>query len=223
MDAATLKDARRAAGLTQQQAAALLGVTQAYLSMLERGERPVSDVVAAGAVMHLLVVPTALPFSGQPPEHFEDALGALGYPGFAYLRGGKRMNPAELLLLALDTDDLPARVVEGLPWLPLAFPDLDWEWLLREAKARNRQNRLGFILDLAREATASLRNPKMASLLADKTNRLEASLLAAEDSLCHASMGNAERTWLRANRSPLATRWNVLSDLKLSHLDHVYI
>jgi hypothetical protein len=36
-------------------------------------------------------------------------------------------------------------------------------------------------------------------------------------------MGNAERTWLRTNRSTLAMRWNVLSDLKLSHLDHVYV
>ncbi len=150
------------AGLTQQQAAALLCVTQAYLSMLERGERPVSDVVAARAAQHLPVEPTALPFSGESPEHFEDALGALGYPGFAYLRNGKRMNPAELLLLALDTEDLPARVVEGLPWLPLAFPNLNWEWLLREAKVRNRQNRLGFILDLAREATAHSRSPEQA-------------------------------------------------------------
>jgi transcriptional regulator with XRE-family HTH domain len=223
MNSTTLKDARQAAGLTQQQAATLLGVTQAYLSMLERGERPVSDAVAERAAMHLPVVPTALPFTGQRPEHFEDVLGALGYPGFAYLRSGKRMNPAELLLLALDTEDLPARVVEGLPWLPLAFPDLNWEWLLREAKVRNRQNRLGFILDLAREATARIPNPETVSLLTDKTRRLEASLLALEDSLCHASMGNAERKWLRTNRSPLATRWNVLSDLKLSHLDHVHV
>jgi transcriptional regulator with XRE-family HTH domain len=223
MTGAELKAARNTAGWTQQRTARRLGVTQAYLSMLERGERPVSDTVAARAAAHLPITPTALPFTGQRPEHFEDALGALGYPGFAYLRDGKRMNPAELLLLALDTEDLPARVVEGLPWLPLAFPDLNWEWLFREAKVRNRQNRLGFILDLAREATAHSRNPEMASLLTDKTNRLEASLLATEDSLCHASMGNAERTWLRTNRSPLAMRWNVLSDLKLSHLDHVYV
>jgi len=223
MTGAELKTARTTAGWTQQQTAQHLGVTQAYLSMLERGERPVSDAVAALAASHLPITPNALPFTGQRPEHFEDALGALGYPEFAYLRGGERMNPAELLLLALDTEDLPARVVEGLPWLPLAFPNLDWEWLLREAKVRNRQNRLGFVLDLAREATAHSRNPELVSLLTDKTKRLEASLLATEDSLCHASMGNAERKWLRTNRSPLAMRWNVLSDLKLSHLDHVYV
>src|SRR4051812_6383833 len=146
MDASALKAARRAAKLTQQNAAKLLGVTQAYLSMLERGTRPVSETLAKRIAEQMPVEPTALPFGGQEPEHFEDALGALGYPGFAYLRGARRMNPAELLLLALDSADLPARTVEALPWLPLPFPNLDWEWLLREAKLRNRQNRLGFVL-----------------------------------------------------------------------------
>jgi transcriptional regulator with XRE-family HTH domain len=223
MDARALRDARRAAKLTQQQTAELLGVTQAYLSMLERGTRPVSDSIAKLAAEHMPVEPTALPFSGQRPEHFEDALGALGYPGFAYLRHGQRMNPAELLLLGLDIEDLPARSVEALPWLPLAFPNLSWDWLLREAKLRNRQNRLGFILDLAQQAAERAQKHDRATLLAEKSTQLAASLLAAEDTLCTASMTHAERAWLRTNSNPLATRWHLLSDLKLSHLDHVYV
>ena len=221
MDAATLKDARRAAGLTQQQAAGLLGVTQAYLSMLERRERPVSDAVAAGAAMYLPVEPTALPFISQRPEHYEYALGALGYPGFAYLRGGRRMNPAELLLLALDTDDLPARVVEGLPWMPLAFPDLDWEWLLREAKARNRQNRLGYVLELSLQAARLLPKREQVVVLEDVLAKLGMSRLAVEDTLCDASMTQVERKWQRSHRPEMAVRWNLLTHLELDHLSHV--
>lgn len=223
MTGTELRTARTAAGWTQHRTASRLGVTQAYLSMLERDQRPVTPAVAVKAARHLRLSPTALPFVGRPPEHFEDALGVLGYPGFAYVRRGRRYNPAELLLLALDTDDLPARAVEGLPWLPLAFPDLNWEWLLREAKLRNRQNRLGFILNLAEEAAVRSAKPKRAALLAYKATTLAASLLAAEDTLCSGSMGTAERTWLRTHSVPLATRWNLLTDLKLSHLDHVYV
>jgi transcriptional regulator with XRE-family HTH domain len=221
MDAATLKNARRAAGLTQQRAAALLGVTQAYLSMLERGQRPVSDTVAAHAAEHLRIDPTALPFSGQRPEHFEDALGALGYPGFAYLRGGKRMNPAELLLLALDTEDLPARVVEGLPWLPLAFPDLDWEWLLREAKVRNRQNRLGYVLELSLQVARLLPKREQVAVLEDVLAKLGMARLAVEDTLCDESMTQVERNWQRSHRPEMAARWNLLTHLRLDHLSHV--
>jgi len=221
MQAATLKDARRAAGLTQQQAAALLGVTQAYLSMLERGERPVSDTVAARVAMHLPVEPTARPFTGRRPEHFEDALGALGYPGFAYLRGGTRMNPAELLLLALDTEDLPARVVEGLPWVPLAYPNLDWEWLLREAKVRNRQNRLGYVLELSLLAARLFPKREQVAVLEGVLTNLGLSRLAMEDTLCDASMTQVERSWQRSHRPEMAARWNLLTHLQLEHLGHV--
>src|SRR5258708_10721977 len=46
MTGQNLKEARQKAGWTQQQAASALGVTQAYLSMVERGHRPVTDSVA---------------------------------------------------------------------------------------------------------------------------------------------------------------------------------
>lgn len=49
-------------------------------------------------------------------------LGTLGYPGFAYLASDIQADQAEVLLDALDRDDLDVRVAEGLPWIPLAFP-----------------------------------------------------------------------------------------------------
>jgi transcriptional regulator with XRE-family HTH domain len=221
MTGTDLKTARSSAGWTQRQAAQHLGVTQAYLSMLEREQRPVTPALAQRAASHLRLAPTSLPFTGHPPSHFEDALGVLGYPGFAYIRTGRRYNPAELLLLALDTEDLPARAIEGLPWLPLAFPNLNWEWLLREAKLRNRQNRLGYILELSQQAGGSLQTPGLQSTLSAVLAELYASRLANEDTLCHASMIQAERQWQRSYRPEMAVRWNLLTHLRLDDLTHV--
>jgi hypothetical protein len=50
---------------------------------------------------------------------------------------------------ALDEADLDPRIVEGLPWLALAYIDMDWEWLAQNAKLHRRQNRLGFVVALA--------------------------------------------------------------------------
>jgi hypothetical protein len=73
------------------------------------------------------------------------------YPGFSYLRGKPHDNPARLLFLALDQDNLDRRVVEALPWPAYAYPEMDWEWLTRNAKLSDRQNRLGFVVALAEE------------------------------------------------------------------------
>jgi hypothetical protein len=51
----------------------------------------------------------------------------LGHPGFAYLHGSVRLNPLELLMEALDSDDQDSRVTEALAWLPLAYPHLNWD------------------------------------------------------------------------------------------------
>ena len=118
-----LKNARKASSWTQAQAAARLGVTQAYLSMVERGERAVSSELASRAVEVFEVPATALPLSEYRPRahnagFFQAMLGSLGYPGFAYLRSSLRLNPVELLMDALDSDDLDSRVTEALAWLP---------------------------------------------------------------------------------------------------------
>src|SRR5690349_14143500 len=77
------------------------------------------------------------------------ALGSLGYPGFSYHGVSEPQNPAMVLLDAIDRDNVDLRVRDGLPWIPRAYPDLDWDWLIAEAQLRNLQNRLGFIVALA--------------------------------------------------------------------------
>ena len=151
-----LRTGREEAKLTQQEAASRLGLTQAYLSMLERGRRPVTTELAAQAIKVFHLPPTALPLEAEflstlDENAFKAELGALGYPGFSYLRGKSHYNPARLLFLAVDQDSLDRRVVEALPWLVYTYPEMDWEWLTRNAKLNDRQNRLGFVVDLAGE------------------------------------------------------------------------
>ena len=149
MDGTMLRDARVKKKWTQQDAALALGVTQAYLSMLEKGHRAVSDRLVLKAHKVLNLSPTVLPL--KPEEEtmsatlhkldFSAELGALGYPGFSYHPARRRHNPAEVLSSALNEPDLDARVAEGLPWLALVYLDMDWDWLVRNAKLHDRQNR----------------------------------------------------------------------------------
>jgi transcriptional regulator with XRE-family HTH domain len=227
MNGAELKTARLASSWTQKDAARKLGVTQAYLSMVERGTRPVSTELGLRAIDVFALPATALPLGNRQPRardefSFKQALGALGYPGFAYLGESARVNPAELLMDALDTDDLDARVTEALPWLPLAYPELNWDWLTFHAKVRGRQNRLAFIVDLARQLAEKKRDANLSLALAERVNALEGSRLAAEDTLCEASMTRAERKWLKTHRSKAAEHWNLLADLTVEHLDHAH-
>jgi hypothetical protein len=147
------------------------------------------------------------------------SLSSLGYPAFAYLRAGApRRNPAEVLLSALAMDDCEARLVEALPWLLLEF-DLDSSWLARQARLHNLQNRLGFVVNLARQVAET--NPRYHHRAADLRRlerELERSRLAAEDTLCNSSLGSAHRAWLRQARPPEAAAWNLLTDWGLQHL-----
>lgn len=227
MTGTDLRTARSLSSWTQIEAARRLGVTQAYLSMVERGSRPVSDELAATVLKVYPLSATARPLgvgvdTPHTEEFFKKALGELGYPGFAYLKGRIRFNPAELLLLALDTKDLDSRVTEALPWLPFRFPALNWEWLTTQAKQRDRQNRLAFVTELARQVAGTNADTPRANALSVRVAALERSRLAAEDTLCRESMSVAERRWLRSHRSKTAAHWNLLTDLKLEDLSHVY-
>ncbi len=228
MTAAELKNARKASSWTQVQAAARFGVTQAYLSMVERGERAVSSDLASRAAEVFEVPATALPLPEyQTRAHdagfFQAMLGSLGYPGFAYLRGLARQNPTELLMEALDSDDLDSRVTEAMAWLPLTYPHLNWDWLTANAKLRDRQNRLGFVVALARQAAERDGSSQLEQELATHVAKLEPSRLVKEDTLCRESMTRAERTWLREHRPKLAAHWNLLTDLTVEQLDHVAV
>ncbi len=191
--------------------------------MVERGRRPVTSSLAVEArrVFHLPA--TALPL--EPPgarawteDEFKSQLGALGYPGFGYLRRKPRRNPAQLLFQALDQPDLDARVVEALPWLASTFVEMDWDWLVRNAKLHDRQNRLGFVVALAGELAQRAGKTADAARLAHLRGLLDRSRLAREETLCHESMTQTERRWLRKNRPPKARHWHLLTDLEVRHL-----
>jgi hypothetical protein len=149
-----------------------------------------------------------------------EGLAALGYPGFAHFNRGRRVNPAQLLLDALRMHDLEPRLGEALPWVALQYPDLDWVWLVREAKLHDLQNRLGFVVGLAKQVAQ--RNEQVADTdaLAAVERRLESSRLAREDTFCRESMTQAERRWLREHRSTHAQHWNLLSGLVPDHLSY---
>jgi transcriptional regulator with XRE-family HTH domain len=212
-----LKLARLQRGYNQRQAAARMGVTQAYFSMLENGKRTPSLELARKLMRMYGVPPTVLPVSPAPenvtPDFLARELAALEYPGFAHLRrGSRRVNPATFLLTALEQNNLEARVVEGLPWLVARYPEMDFNWLVPEAKLRNRQNRLGFVVTLAKAVS---RNTALE--LAEQT--LFESKLAKEDSF--KELNEVERRWLRENRSEQAAQWNLLSDLRPDALRYV--
>ena len=226
MDGTMLREARQNKNWTQQQTARALGVTQAYLSMLEKGRRTVSESFVRKALKVLDLPPTALPLSSEDSvaplpsrkHDFTEDLAALGYPGFAYLRTKVQKNPAGVLLDALNEPNLDARVAEGLPWLALTYADMDWDWLVRNVKIRDRQNRLGFAVSLASEVAESKNDSERARKLRQRLQVLESARLAREDTFCHDSMTQVEREWLREHRSRVAAHWNLLTDMKGEHL-----
>ena len=110
-------------------------------------------------------------------------------------------------------------MAEALPWLVLAFPDLDWDWLVPRAKQRDLQNRLGYVVSLAR-GVATLQGLDVAGALEAREAFLDRSRLVREDVFGRSSLTEAERRWLRSNRPPEAAHWNMLSDLRPEHLVH---
>jgi len=157
-----LKFARQQRGWSEVEAARRLGVSQSYLSMLETGERRLTPRLARKAMRVYDLPPTVLPVSRAPQtvrklnaQALAEQLAALGYPGFAHLHSRAQVrNPAEVLLEALAQDDLEARLVEALPWLMLRYWGMNLNWLVEQAKLRDLQNRLGFVVSLARQLSA---------------------------------------------------------------------
>lgn len=215
-----LRAARRRTGWTQAAAARRLGVSQPYLAMIENGERRLTSTLALRAAKIYDVAPLAVPRSqhdfrpGFDPATLAKDVAALGYPGFAYLRSRtpRPRNPGEVLLTALAQDDLEPRLVEALPWLVLRYSSLDWSWVVREAKLRDLQNRLGFVVSLARTVADRGGDQAAVRALAELEARLDRSRLAREDTLCRGSLPEAERRWLVEHRSEAARHWSLLTD-----------
>jgi len=222
-----LKLGREQKGWTQDEAAFRLSVSQPYLSLMEKGLRPVPEKLAHKAATALGLSATTLPVetswqSVQPKDAKTLAtdLASLGYPGFAYLKSKRKKNPGEVLLSALSAKYLESRVAEALPWLLLRYPDLDWESLVTAAKVRDLQNKLGLVTSVARRVAEKRGENDKAELLRKQERVLQRSRLFLEDTLCNDSLMQTERRWLETNRPDEAKFWRVLTDLSPEHLSY---
>lgn len=229
MTGTDLQAGRERKGWTQEQAARKLGVSQPYLSLLENGTRSVPEKLARKAAAlyglsaaKLPMKTTAHGVQAKDDRALASELAALGYPGLSYLKSRRKTNPAEVVLSALRADNLDSRLAEALPWVLLKHPDLNWEWLVRAAKINDLQNKLGFLTNVARRLAENQDKHETASLLREQESILEGSRLVREETLCRDSLTQAERRWLKANRSDEAKHWNLLTDLSPEHLNHAF-
>lgn len=222
-----LKQLRRQKKWTQKESAKKLGLTQAYLSLLESGKRELTDDLTAAAV-HVFQLPAAsLPVS-RDLASLKDTdnnqlirnLAAIGYGGFSHMKPSRLKNPAEVLVAALDNNQLDARIVESLPWLVSEVPEISWNKVVRAVKIKDLQNRLGFVTALARVVAERRGESKKAERLKRRETVLAPSRLWQEDVLCNDSITETEKKWIRQNRLPEAEFWRVLSDLKPEHLSY---
>jgi transcriptional regulator with XRE-family HTH domain len=229
MDGRILKAGRQRVKWTQVRLAHELRVTQAYLSLMESGKRRVPPRLARRLARLLGLPPTVLPLSATPVpkdaatnEWVAAQLARLGYPGYAHRkRPGPLHNPSEVLLAGLAFDELEPRLVEALPWLLLHHEGSDMHRLVAAAKAQDLQNRLGFVVALARQVAErwnrfERRVPELRQLEA----ALEPSRLAREETLGEGRASERLREWLRRERSEAARHWNLLTDLKVEHLPY---
>jgi hypothetical protein len=80
------------------------------------------------------------------------------------------------------------------------------------------QNRLGFVTTLAWQLASQAKDQRRSGRLREYVVVLERSRLVKEDTLCRDSLTEAERKWLRQNRTPEAEHWNLLTDMKAENL-----
>ena len=209
-------------------AAKHLGVSQPYLALLESGKRHVDEKLTRRAVRVFRASPAALPTSHSPVRKVEDEklakeLAALGYPGFAYMKGGWKRNPMDVLLTALAKPNLEARQVEALPWLVLNYPEMSVPELVSYARSENLSNKLGFVVGLAKqvaERTNSSANSHRVLKLAQLEKELSESRLLTEGTLCQDSLSTREKDWLRETRPEEAKYWNLLTKWRPEHLSY---
>lgn len=211
MDPEKLKSQRLKAGFNQNEAAARLGLSQSYLSQLENGTRKPSQQLLKRALNVYGNLPS------EQADDLQSALAALGYSKFPHARAPGRCNPAQVVLHALAKDGLDTRILEALPWVLANYPKLNWPQLRDGAKLHNAQNRLGYLLHLAK---AKISDPQTAALLAQREEELEQARLANEGTLCFDSMPPARREWMRTHRTKAAAHWNLLTALTPDQLSY---
>lgn len=220
------KSARLDKGWNQTQAAAKLGVSQAHLNCLEHGKRRLTPELIRRATSVYGLSPEALPTSGTftpgsvDDQRLTEMLARLQYPGFVYLTTKtQRRNPLEFLLMALSQQSLDARVAAALPWVALKFAKSD-SWLVQNARRFNLQNRLGFVVTLAKRVAESQNNPRLFEL-SQLEKTLDESRLVKEDFLPRPPRTETEKEWLRNNRTADAAHWNLLTRMRPEHLQYV--
>jgi transcriptional regulator with XRE-family HTH domain len=219
------KAARLNKGWTQTQAAARLGITQAYLNFLENGKRRLTPKLVGRATSVYGLSPDSLPVPANfVPQHSDnqrlsERLAKLGYPGFLYLHSHTpKENPSQVLLEALWQDSLDGRVAEALPWVALNYAGPDM-WLVENARKLNLQNRLGFVVNLAQRVAEKQGSPRL-TVLNELEKVLNDSRLAKEDVFYRLPRTEGEREWLMQNRTTDAAHWNLLADMKPEHLQY---
>ena len=158
---------------------------------------------------------------GVTPDELQRKLASLGYPGFEHVRFKIVSNPAEVVLCAVASKDLDTRLVEALPWVLITYTDLNWEWLQTRAKLSNAQNRLGYLVHLARQTARGLSAKQdVTDVLTRWEHDLEDARLAREGTLCRDSMPEPERVWLKSNRPQAAAHWSLLTGLTANQLPY---
>ncbi len=188
---------------------------------METGQRIAGADLARRAASPYKLPLTALPLRPTfdppkvSPDDLQRKLAALGYPGFEHVRPRQASNPAAVAPSAIVKPDLNTRLVEALPWVLSEGPgDLNWDWLRDRVKLQNAQNRLGYLVHLAKDtARGSADRRSAVPALSTWEDELEAARLAREGTLCRDSMPEPERAWLRANRPKVAHHWNLLTNL----------
>jgi hypothetical protein len=201
-------------------------MTQAYLNFLENGKRRLTPRLVRRAALVYGLPPEVLPVADTfvPAEtddqRLTEMLAKLGYPGFSYLRTHTlKKNPSEVLLTALAQKSLDGRVAEALPWVAMKFAQPN-PWLVANARKFNLQNKLGFVVTLARHLAEKQSNGARSRELSQLENALENSRLAKEDVFYRPLRTESEGEWLRKNRTEDAAHWNLLTDMRPEHLQY---
>lgn len=227
MTGSYLKQVRKQKDWTQEEAAKRLKMSQTYLSLVEKGKRPLTDKMIERAVRVFGLPASELPVKNDltrsesfDEEQLASALAAIGYPGFSHLKRARLKNPAEVLITVLNTGGLNERIVEALPWVVMNVAERNWKDVVAAAKMGDLQNLLGFVTSLARRVAEKRGERERAAALKKREDALAGSRLLKEDSFRPESLTETEKRWIRQNRTPEARFWNVLSDLKAEHLTY---
>ena len=203
-----------------------MGMTQPYLNFLENGKRRLTPELVRRATSVYGSSPEVLPVADvfapaeSDDQRLTELLAKLGYPGFVYLRArAPRKHPFEVLLTALAPKILDARVAEALPWVAMEYAQPD-SWLVENARKFNLQNRLGFVVSLARRVAEMRHEGARSATLSQLENLLDDSRLTKEDAFYRPPRTEGEKEWLRKNRTKDAADWNLLTDMRPEHLQY---